>query len=135
MTTRRSIIIDGAREARTDWRALDRIGPTTFLEVQLHTVRTHQIRVHFSALHHPVVGDTLYGAAAHLEVKKHALPELGRNFLHAARLGFTQPRTGQWIDLRSPLPLVLRTFLLDLSTASGESDPRQRIDAALANYL
>jgi 23S rRNA pseudouridine1911/1915/1917 synthase len=135
MTTRRSIIIDGAREARTDWRVLDRIGPTTFLEVQLHTGRTHQIRVHFSALHHPVVGDTLYGAAAQLEVNKRALPPLERNFLHAARLGFVQPRTGEWIDLRSPLPPVLGTFLLDLSAAAGDSDPRQRIDAALANYL
>ncbi|HXM17069.1 MAG TPA: RluA family pseudouridine synthase, partial [Candidatus Eremiobacteraceae bacterium] len=54
MTARRSLILAGAREARTDWRVLARIGPATLLEVQLHTGRTHQIRVHFSALHHPV---------------------------------------------------------------------------------
>src|SRR2546430_12790516 len=46
---------------RSDWRALANIANTTLVEVQLHTGRTHQIRVHFSALKHPVVGDTLYG--------------------------------------------------------------------------
>jgi 23S rRNA pseudouridine1911/1915/1917 synthase len=135
MTARRSLILSGAREARTDWRVLARIADTTLLAVALHTGRTHQIRVHFSALHHPVVGDTLYGAAAQLHVNKIALPELGRNFLHAARLGFAQPRTGEWIDLGAPLPPVLRTFLLELSAAAGDPQPSQRIDAALADYL
>src|SRR5262249_1361749 len=53
-----------ARAARTDWSVLQEFGATTLVEVQLHTGRTHQIRVHFSALRHPVVGDTLYGAAS-----------------------------------------------------------------------
>src|SRR6202007_3083693 len=83
-----------SREARTDWKALAKIDSTTLLEVQLHTGRTHQIRVHFSALKHPVVGDTLYGAASELRVGKITLAKLGRNFLHAARIGFAQPRTG-----------------------------------------
>src|ERR1700686_983614 len=61
--------IANSREARTDWKTLLRIDATTLLEVQLHTGRTHQIRVHLSALKHPVVGDTLYGAAAHLRVE------------------------------------------------------------------
>jgi 23S rRNA pseudouridine1911/1915/1917 synthase len=135
MTARRSLVLAGAREARTDWRALARIGPTTLVEVQLHTGRTHQIRVHFSALHHPVVGDTLYGAASHLTVNKHPLPPLesGRNFLHAARLGFAQPTTGAWIDLRVPLPAVLHSFLGELASAANDS--MQRIDAAIAAYL
>src|SRR6202035_5708696 len=60
--TWRGAKISNSREARTDWRTLLRIDATTLLEVQLHTGRTHQIRVHFSALKHPVVGDTLYGA-------------------------------------------------------------------------
>jgi 23S rRNA pseudouridine1911/1915/1917 synthase len=133
MTARRSAVLADAREARTDWRVLARIDTTTLVEVQLHTGRTHQIRVHFSALRHPVVGDSLYGAALQLHVGNTTLPELGRNFLHAARLGFTQPRTGAWIDLRAPLPRQLHAFLEELAAAAG--DNRQRIDAALANYL
>ena len=133
MTARRSIVLSRAREARTDWQVLARIDATSLLEVQLHTGRTHQIRVHFSALRHPVVGDTLYGAAAQLRVGKTVLPPLTRNFLHAAKLGFTQPRTGTWIDLGAPLPPDLRHYLQQLADAAGESP--KRIDAALAPYL
>jgi 23S rRNA pseudouridine1911/1915/1917 synthase len=125
--------ITNPRAARTDWRALAQFDKTTLLEVQLHTGRTHQIRVHFSALKHPVVGDTLYGAAAQLRVGKITLPPLERNFLHAAKLGFTQPRTGTRIEVRAPLPGELRLFLEKLSEAAGE--PLSRIDAALAGYL
>jgi 23S rRNA pseudouridine1911/1915/1917 synthase len=121
------------REARTDWRALEKIGNTTLVEVQLHTGRTHQIRVHFSALKHPVMGDTLYGAAEQLRIGKVMLPSLGRNFLHAAKLGFAQPRTGAWIEVRAGLPGELMDFLRELCAAAGET-PR-RIDAALAAYL
>src|SRR6202790_3371844 len=133
MTARRSLVLGNAREARTDWRVLARIDSATLLEIQLYTGRTHQIRVHFSALHHPVVGDTLYGAAAQLRIGRLPLPALHRNFLHAAQLGFTQPRTGEWIELRAPLPQILRDFLQQLATAAGES--HARIDAALAPYL
>lgn len=122
-----------SREARTDWRALARIDGATLVEVALHTGRTHQIRVHFSALRHPVVGDTLYGAQARMRLGKITLPPLGRNFLHAARLGFAQPRTGQWIEVCAPLPAELRSFLRELSAAAGE--PARRIDVALAGYL
>jgi len=60
--------------------ALAKIDSTTLVEVQLHTGRTHQIRVHFSALKHPVVGDALYGAASKLCVGKTTLPPLGTQF-------------------------------------------------------
>lgn len=137
MTTQRKTwhgaALSNPREARTDWRVLSRIDSTTLVEVQLHTGRTHQIRVHFSALKHPVIGDTLYGAAAELRLNKTTLPPLSRNFLHAAKLGFSQPRSGQWIELRAPLPADLRGFLQQLAAAADE-DPR-RIDAALAGYL
>lgn len=133
MTARRSVVLAKSREARTDWRALLRIDNTTLLEADLHTGRTHQIRVHFAALRHPVVGDTLYGAAERWRVGKTTLSGLGRNFLHAARLGFTHPRTRTWIELRAALPMELREFLHSLATAAGE--PRERIDAALADYL
>src|SRR5713101_9479530 len=102
--TWRGTAISNPREARTDWRVLATIGNTTLLEVQLHTGRTHQIRVHFSALKHPVVGDTLYGAAKQMRLGKVMMPPLGRNFLHAAKLGFAQPRTGAWIEVRAALP-------------------------------
>jgi len=121
------------REARTDWRALAKIDGTTLVEVQLHTGRTHQIRVHFSALKHPVVGDTLYGAAREMRIGKVTLPALERNFLHAAKLGFAQPRTGAWIEVHAMLPVELNEYLKKLCDAAGE--PQSRIDAALAGYL
>ena len=129
----RGATLSNPRAARTDWRVLATIDNTTLVEVQLHTGRTHQIRVHFSALKHPVVGDTLYGAASQLRVGKITLPKLDRNFLHAARLGFAQPRTGAWIDVRAPLPIELLDFVQRLCAAAGE--PQARIDAALATYL
>jgi 23S rRNA pseudouridine1911/1915/1917 synthase len=133
MTARRSIVLAKTREARTDWRALLRIDNATLIEADLHTGRTHQIRVHFAALRHPVVGDTLYGAAGQLRVGRSTMPALGRNFLHAVKLGFSQPRTGEWIELSAPLPQDLHAFLKHLAAAAGESP--QRIDAALAGYL
>jgi 23S rRNA pseudouridine1911/1915/1917 synthase len=125
--------IANPREARTDWKALGKIGSTTLVEVEPHTGRMHQIRVHFSALKHPVVGDTLYGAASEVRVGKITLPKLGRNFLHAAKLGFAQPRTGAWIEVRAALPGELREYLRKLGDAAGE--PQGRIDAALTAYL
>lgn len=134
-----------AREARTDWRTLAEVDGTTLVEVQLHTGRTHQIRVHFSAIAHPVVGDTLYGAASQIRVgagngrrasnerDRLTMPPLGRNFLHAARLGFSQPRTGVWVEVRAPLPVELHEFVKKLAEAAG--DDWKRIDAALAPYL
>lgn len=145
-TSLRGHLLGGnAREARTDWRALAQVDGTTFVEVQLHTGRTHQIRVHFSAIKHPVVGDVLYGAAPQLcpepksprgkswERDRSLLPPLGRNFLHAAWLGFSQPRTGDWMEVRAPLPPELRAFLHSLVSAANEDS--KRIDAVLAPYL
>ena len=133
MTARRAAALPNARQALTDWRVLRRIDSTTLLEVQIHTGRTHQIRVHFAALKHPVVGDTLYGASGQLHAGRTSLPSLGRNFLHAAKLGFAQPRTGQPICLTAPLPAELRAYLAKLAAAAGD-DPR-RIDAALEGFL
>ncbi len=109
------------REARTEWRKLAELAPATLLEVQLHTGRTHQIRVHFSAVKHPLVGDSLYGAAPKLNVGNTELPVLGRQFLHAAKLGFPHPRTGQWIEARAPLPQDLRDFLNIVVSTDGRS--------------
>jgi 23S rRNA pseudouridine1911/1915/1917 synthase len=133
MTAKRALLLPNSRPARTDWRLLRRIDSTSLLEIQLHTGRTHQIRVHFSALRHPVVGDTLYGAAGQLCVGRTALPSLGRNFLHAAKIGFVQPNTGKPIELSAPLPAELREYLERLSLAAGES--YTRFDGALKGFL
>lgn len=133
MTADRAGLLPNSRPARTDWKVRARVGPATLLEIQLHTGRTHQIRVHFSSLRHPVVGDTLYGAVEQLHVGNTALPPLQRNFLHAARIVFVQPRSGKSIQLVAPLPKELRDYLHLLATAAGENPIR--IDDALAGFL
>ncbi|MBI1737986.1 MAG: RluA family pseudouridine synthase [Acidobacteria bacterium] len=119
MTTRRPA--GRAREARTDWKVLARLESFTLVLVRIHTGRTHQIRVHFSALGHPVVGDTLYGAPRQVRVPRNASapPPLGRNFLHAARISFEHPRTGKRVTLAAPLPPELGQFARELSRAFG----------------
>ena len=131
MTTRRRPA--EGRASHTDWRALAAIGPFTLVEATLRTGRTHQIRVHFSALGHPVVGDTLYGAPKVAVAEGKALPALDRNFLHAARLAFSHPRTGRRFEVRAPLPGELRVFLDALREATANREPR--IDAVLQGYL
>jgi 23S rRNA pseudouridine1911/1915/1917 synthase len=133
MTAKRATLLPNSRPARTDWRVLAKIDSTSLLEIQLHTGRTHQIRVHFSALRHPVVGDTLYGAAGQLHVGRTTLSSLGRNFLHAARIGFAQPHTGKIMELSAPLPSELREYVGKLAAAAGED--QGRIDVALRGFL
>jgi 23S rRNA pseudouridine1911/1915/1917 synthase len=122
-----------SRAALTDWLILVRFRSASLVEVAIHTGRTHQIRVHFSALKHPIVGDELYGAPAYVAIGKNRLSLPQRNFLHAARLGFKHPRTGAWIDLHAPLPAELLDFLHVL--ASMEGADQRAIDAVLAPYL
>jgi 23S rRNA pseudouridine1911/1915/1917 synthase len=130
-----------ARAASTGWRVLLRLlpdkgrGPAGFslMEVELKTGRTHQIRVHFCAIRHPIVGDTLYEAPARVVIGRETLPPLGRNFLHAARIRFIHPRTGAAVEVRAPLPAELRSYLERLARACGVS-PVQ-IDAAASEYL
>jgi 23S rRNA pseudouridine1911/1915/1917 synthase len=96
-----SIDTDEGREARTHYE-LERLLPrTALLRVALETGRTHQIRVHLAAIGLPVVGDPQYGRAG--------APDYGleRQFLHAARLAFAHPVTGEPLDVRSPLPVDL----------------------------
>jgi 23S rRNA pseudouridine1911/1915/1917 synthase len=121
------------REARTDWRALLRLDGFALIEADLRTGRTHQIRVHFSALGCPVVGDTLYGAPRQERVAGSLLPELGRNFLHSARVGFVHPRTGERIEVRAPLPRELAEYLASIGRAAGADSAS--IDAALKEFL
>jgi 23S rRNA pseudouridine1911/1915/1917 synthase len=121
------------RAARTDWRACLRLDGFVLIEADLHTGRTHQIRVHFAALGCPVVGDTVYGAPRQERIAKELLPPLDRNFLHSARLAFAHPRTGKRIEIRAPLPPELADYLGTVGRAT-QADPA-RIDAALREFL
>jgi 23S rRNA pseudouridine1911/1915/1917 synthase len=121
------------REARTDWRVRLRLENFTLVQADLHTGRTHQIRVHFSTLGSPVVGDTLYGAPCQERVGAELLPPLGRNFLHAARIAFLHPRTGKPVEVRASLPAELVSYLKNLGRAAKIAS--QPIDAALKEFL
>jgi 23S rRNA pseudouridine1911/1915/1917 synthase len=103
MTARRA----EGRAAITEYRVLKRFAAFTFLEVQIKTGRTHQIRVHFSSFGHPVAGDTLYGAPARVP----GMPALERYFLHAHRVRFEQPSTGAAITVVAPLPGELEAWM------------------------
>lgn len=100
----------------------------TLLRVAIQTGRTHQIRVHLSAIGHPIVGDSLYGGV-HRRVPHHLRPvqALTRPFLHAERLAFTHPSTGERLQFRAPLPDDLRQLLdelgLSLEPAEGRRGP------------
>lgn len=91
------------RSALTQYRVLERFPGFTYLEVRIGTGRTHQIRVHLQSLGHPVAGDRLYGARA-----------AERLFLHAWRIGFTSPATGEWVVVEAPLPAELQGRLEQL---------------------
>ena len=94
--TRMCTDTDDPRDAVTHFEVVRNLPSATLLRVRLETGRTHQIRAHLKAIGHPVVGDPEYGRpGAH---------GLRRQFLHAARLAFAHPATGEALDLRSPLP-------------------------------
>ena len=100
--TRFSLDTDTPRDAVTHFEIEEVHGEHALLRVTLETGRTHQIRVHLAAIGLPVVGDPVYG------VRDHAL---GRQFLHAARLAFPHPWSGERIDASSPLPADLADYL------------------------
>jgi 23S rRNA pseudouridine1911/1915/1917 synthase len=100
-------IIRGGRPSITHYETLEAFVGTTLLEVSLETGRTHQIRVHFAALRHPCVGDIFYGADPVLADRL----GLERQWLHAVRLAFTHPVTGEPMSFSSPYPADLRRAL------------------------
>jgi 23S rRNA pseudouridine1911/1915/1917 synthase len=93
--TRQSLDSDRPRDAVTHFELVEQLGEYALLRVRLETGRTHQIRVHLAAIGLPVVGDTVYGVPD---------PALGRQFLHATRLAFTHPFSGEPVDVESPIP-------------------------------
>ncbi|AQW62831.1 pseudouridine synthase [Dehalococcoides mccartyi] len=103
-----AVVSDG-RHARTGYKVLRYIQGYSLLEVKLETGRTHQIRVHFAAIGHPVAGDAVYG-------QKESWVK--RQFLHAHRLSFALPSNGQVVEFTSPLPPDLEEALKILETPS-----------------
>jgi 23S rRNA pseudouridine1911/1915/1917 synthase len=102
---KRMAVVTEGKEARTEYRVIKYTGDYTLLEVMPQTGRTHQIRVHLSAIGYPVVGDKVYGVKS---------PHLSRQFMHASRLGFKQPSTGEYVEFTSPLPPDLEQALKDI---------------------
>ncbi len=142
MTTRRR----EGRAALTTWRVLLRLqregerapgkqagSAFTLMEANLHTGRTHQIRVHFSALGHPVAGDTRYGAPRRVVVDGKQAEALERHWLHSARLRLPHPRTGRMLEIRAPLPRRLRDWLAELAELLGSNS--EEIDRVLQAFL
>jgi 23S rRNA pseudouridine1911/1915/1917 synthase len=100
---RHSLDTETPRDAITHFEVLHLLPAHALLSVHLETGRTHQIRVHLQAIELPVVGDPVYGVAD---------PELRRQFLHASRLSFPHPLTGEAVDVESPLPEELQAALV-----------------------
>ena len=97
-------VVPGGRRAVTHYRVLDRLGKFTYIEAQLETGRTHQIRVHMTYAGHPLLGDSVYGP------KKQPFNLKGQ-VLHARVLGFVHPVTGEYMEFESPLPEYFQKLL------------------------
>lgn len=114
-TDRKKMAINekNGKPAVTHYKVLERFDKYTYIECQLETGRTHQIRVHMSSIHHPIVGDDVYGPA------KCPFPGLQGQTLHAQVLGFIHPRTGQYMEFSAPLPEYFENLLKKLRTTSA----------------
>lgn len=111
----RMAIVRGGRAALTLYRVRQRFNRFTLLDVELKTGRTHQIRVHLAWLKHPVVGDETYGGGRDKMVSdpvlRSRIAKLGRQFLHAEKLGFIHPQTSERINFTAALPDELSELL------------------------
>lgn len=105
--------VKNGKRAVTHYRVLERFQGYTYVECQLETGRTHQIRVHMASIHHPLLGDTVYGPAKdshHLEGQT----------LHAMVLGLIHPVTGEYLEVEAPLPEYFENLLKKFRTMSGD---------------
>ncbi len=107
-----SINEKNGREAITHYRVLERFRQFTYVECQLETGRTHQIRVHMASIGHPLLGDTVYGPAK-------PPYKLQGQTLHAGVLGIIHPRSGEYMEFSAPLPRYFEELLIKLATAEN----------------
>jgi 23S rRNA pseudouridine1911/1915/1917 synthase len=113
-------VVSGGRPSVTHYDTLEAFPGASLLDIHLETGRTHQIRVHFAAFRHPCVGDLTYGADPVLAARL----GLSRQWLHAFRLGFVHPRTGDYVQFESDYPADLGEALASLrSRADGSIGP------------
>jgi len=105
-------IVSNGKEAITHYHVLERFGDYTWIECRLETGRTHQIRVHMASIHHPLVGDDVYGP------EKCPFKGMVGQALHAYKLGFIHPRTGQYMEFSSDLPAYFNDLLERLRNRS-----------------
>ena len=110
----RYAVVMGGRDSVTHYETIEAFRHATLLDIHLETGRTHQIRVHMSALKHPCVGDVTYGADPTLSRKL----GLTRQWLHAVRLSFAHPYDGRWVEFTSSYPDDLQTALDRITDAS-----------------
>jgi 23S rRNA pseudouridine1911/1915/1917 synthase len=114
----RMAVVRSGRSALTLYKVRKHYHRFTLLDVELKTGRTHQIRVHLTWLHHPVVGDETYGGGRDNNIQdarlRSMVRKLGRHFLHAERLAITHPITGERLQFEAPLPTDLSDLLLQL---------------------
>ena len=111
----RMAIVRGGRSALSIYRARERFARFTLIDVELKTGRTHQIRVHLAWIKHPVVGDETYGSGRDNTVAdpktRGQISKLDRQFLHAEKLGFRHPKSGERVNFTAPLPSELQNLL------------------------
>ncbi|PZR95123.1 MAG: RluA family pseudouridine synthase [Candidatus Chloroheliales bacterium] len=106
-------VVMGGRPARTRYETISYFARYTYVRVRLETGRTHQIRVHMNYIGHSIVGDSVYGDQ--LWKRDREVASVGRQFLHAHRLGFNLPHSGEYREFASPLPTDLQQVLDNLS--------------------
>jgi 23S rRNA pseudouridine1911/1915/1917 synthase len=109
---------DSGRAAHTSYRVLERLNAATLVEAQIHTGRTHQVRVHFQFIGHPLVGDETYGARQNARLKELMNYAAPRVMLHARELSFIHPRTEEQMSFEAPLPKDFREALKALRAES-----------------
>lgn len=126
---KRMAVVDNGRAAVTHYRVAQRFAAHSYLSLRLETGRTHQIRVHMAHMHHPLVGDPVYGgrrrfSAGAGEALRTALAGFRRQALHAARLGLEHPDTGKWMEWSVALPEDMSELLRVLREQDIEDGER-----------
>ncbi|MCW2778445.1 MAG: Ribosomal large subunit pseudouridine synthase [Frankiales bacterium] len=107
-------VVQGGKDSVTHYETVEAFRGATLLDIHLETGRTHQIRVHMAAVNHPCVGDVTYGADPTMSKKL----GLGRQWLHAVKLGFHHPADGRWVQFESPYAADLQAALDKVAAAS-----------------
>jgi len=104
------------KEAVTTWRAIERLQAATLIEAKLGTGRTHQIRVHFASIGHPVLGDRTYGLKTSIDLGRRTIT-FPRQMLHAELIGFTHPVTKKYLEFSAPVPEDMEEKIEELRPA------------------